>query len=435
MENRLVPSNVPVLIVPGEVGTLTVGVNSDNKAQVEAAMERFALHLGLTPRDLTAQIDSLGKESAYTELIDSLEAKGDQEGVDLFVVAQDWRLPIAPTDNRQDGWLSNLTPSLITSTRYQYSTQYLGHWLVKAEEVWEANHSGQHLPYVNVVAHSEGNLITRAYISSPAYGGAFINSRGQVDHLSKIGEYVALAAPNQGTATMFNNLHNNFYQPDALGFTQLRFDIFEAAYYQVARLGRKIKGPEGQPAISRETILNPRTRRPDPLLFLQQYFKVGRDLTATYRSIDGRTINDNPTYSNTMLLDLNASPVRNEFAATVGHMSAIFGFNQNTVDSLRIEVGPGGITEPLTTSKSGFTTKTQPTRPGQVWYQSIVRSIGGDGQVPIQSLVSTFVSDPHISLQPLPNINHITVLTNPAVQDLIYAELQTSKPPPHSVRR
>ena len=38
-------------------------------------------------------------------------------------------------DGRYDGWLSNLTAGLITDTRqYNYSTQYLGYWLMQAEQ-------------------------------------------------------------------------------------------------------------------------------------------------------------------------------------------------------------------------------------------------------------------------------------------------------------
>lgn len=431
MEPRSMPSNIPVLLVPGEAGSFPVGVNSPNPAVVASAFQDFATHLGLPPTELTAQIDSLGEESAYTNLIDSLETDGYRLGVDLFVVAQDWRLPIAPLDGHLDGELSNLTPGLITGgAPYRYSTQYLGYWLMQAQQEWESTHGGQPVPYVDVIAHSEGNLITRAYISSPAYGGAYVNGQGRVDHLPRIGDYIALAAPNRGVATMFNDLHNNFYQPGALGFTQIRFEIFQLAYYEVASLGVKIDGPNGAPIIDRKTILNPRTHQPAAGRFLRQYFRVGHDLTATYRFLDGHTINRNPTFRNDMLLDLNSSRIPNAFTRTIGHMTGIFGDNQPTVTRLSREVGDRGITQPLTPNLSGFAAKPRGTTRGQVWYRSHLQAIGGDGQVPIQSLVSTFAGDPRVTLDPLAGINHITVLTDPAVQSMIDTLLQDSVPPP-----
>ena len=167
----------------------------------------------------------------------------------------------------------------------------------------------------------------------------------------------------------------------ALGFTQLRFDVFQAVYYEVSQLGVMIDRPDGKPVVKRQTILNPVTHQPGPRRFLKRYFGAGRELTATYRALDGHTINNHECYRNNMLLDLNASPVRNPFAATVGHTTAIVGYDPPTVTSLTRKVGPGGITQPLTTSRWDFADPTQPTSPGQVWYQSNVAAIGGTSEL------------------------------------------------------
>ena len=45
-----------------------------------------------------------------------------------------------------------------------------------------------------------------------------------------------------------------------------------------------------------------------PTFFLQQYFRAGRDLTATYNFLNGHTIGNQKNYRNTLLIDLNAGP-------------------------------------------------------------------------------------------------------------------------------
>src|SRR5207253_543384 len=98
------------------------------------------------------------------------------------------------------------------------------------------------------------------------------------DHLPKIGQFISLAGPNEGVAQQYNNLHNNFYAKNEPGFQQLRFEVDQAGYYGVARLGLSIYGPDGKPPITRKSIIDPSKGKPSPTLFLQQYFRAGRDL-------------------------------------------------------------------------------------------------------------------------------------------------------------
>jgi hypothetical protein len=158
-------------------------------------------------------------------------------------------------------------------------------------------------------------------------------------------------------------------------------------------------------------------------LYLQQYFRAGRDLTATYNFLNGHTIQNQKNYRNNLLIDLNAGPHPNAFATTVGNMTAVFGYNQSTSTGLTRRVGRGGQVLPLTTSPSGFLAHSQPTQPGQVWYNPRYTTLGGDGVVPIKSLVSTFVGDPHVTLMPLAGVTHVTVLTDPTVQDTLISIL------------
>jgi hypothetical protein len=432
MEGRSLPSNIPVLVIPGEAGSFPLGVNSPDSAVEEAAIQEFVTHLGLPPTELTAAISTPRYQSGYDNLINSLEAGGYQLGVDLFVVAQDWRLPIAPLDGRNDGWLSNLTAGVITDTRqYNDSTQYLGYWLMQAEQAWEQSHGGQEAPYVDVISHSEGYLIARSYISSPAYGGAYINAQGQVDHLPKIGQFISLAGPNEGVAQQFNNLHNNFYAKNTPGFQQLRYEIDQLGYYEVAALGRSIDGPDGKPLITRATIADPSTGQPSAIRFLQQFFQAGHDLTATYAFLNGRTISNLPNFRNDLLLDLNAGRNPNTFARTVGNMTALFGYDQTTITHLTTRQGRGGLVQSLAPNKTGFSTTPHPTQPGQVWYAPTYTKIGGDGTVPIESLVSTFVGDPRVTLMPLKGVTHVSILSDPSVQSTILSILAQNPSAPN----
>src|SRR5262245_591801 len=263
LEDRSMPSNVPLLLVPGEVGSFPVGVNSTDPLVFAAAMQRFARHLGLPPTELTADISNFGKSTGYADLIDYLTTTGGYTlGVDFFVVAQDWRLAPAPLDGRNDGTLSRVTVDRITDGLYQNGVDYLGYWLQQAGVAWHQLNPGHDAdtPEVDLISHSEGYLITRSYISSPAYGGAYVNSLGQPDHLPTIDHFISLAGPNEGVANTFNTaFHNNWYQPDAATFQSIRFEVFQLAYFEVARLGMSILGPRGKPVITRATIANPIT--------------------------------------------------------------------------------------------------------------------------------------------------------------------------------
>jgi hypothetical protein len=443
-----------VILVPGSVGSFPVGVNSSNPAVVAAALLNFLDHEGLPPTQLTADINTTIKfngqsftiDTGYAQLITALENQGYQLGTNFFVAAQDWRLPIAPLDGVNDGWLSNLTPGLITSAALvspatiRYSTQYLGYWLVQANEAYAATHGGRDAPYVDVMAHSEGWVITRAYISSPAYGGAYTIG-GVVHHLPKIGQLIDLAGANDGVAQEWNYFHNNFYAPSQAAFLTFRFDLFQTAYYEVATLHRAILGANGLPIVTPRSITNPFTHLPDPFLFLKEYFRAGTDLEPTYPFLflPGRSapvsINNNPLFRSNLLLDLNAGPDPNHFASMVGSMTAMFGVAQPTITEMTLKVGPGGFVVPLTTRISGFSGTPIPTVVGQVWFNAPTTPNGGDNTVPIESLESTFVGDPRITVDEFTQINgvqitHISLLTDPNTQAIMFSILAKPAPPP-----
>ena len=160
-------------------------------------------------------------------------------GLTLFQAPWDWRLPVAPTDNTIDGMLSNLTVDQLTSGMkpngvYQYAVDYLGHALVMAAQAWATDFDGRSLPAVNVVTHSTGGNIARAYIQSPAYGqavpaGLVLDDGTPVSPgltLPKLNDFVMMAGANQGSPDAFDVLNNNLSGPPL-------YQVVDAGWYRL----------------------------------------------------------------------------------------------------------------------------------------------------------------------------------------------------------
>src|SRR5262245_5410499 len=97
LEDRCVPAADPVLVIPGFGGSLPPP-NQFND---------FIYHQAYDPARLSVF------KGVYGPLIASLKAAGYREGVSLFEVPYDWRLPIAPPDGTRDGRLDTLTAASI----------------------------------------------------------------------------------------------------------------------------------------------------------------------------------------------------------------------------------------------------------------------------------------------------------------------------------
>lgn len=428
LEERTVPTHVPVLVVPGILGSLPNNPND----------EGFLFERGVAPSSLV--LDPL--LNTYKPLMTELQQEGYVLGQDLFGAPYDWRLPNGPNDTAHDGTIGGLSAQSITDGEFDYGVDYLGYWLVQAVQGWEAANPGQTLTQVDIIAHSMGNLVARSYIQSAAYGGTYIDSDGQARQLPTIRNYVMVSAPTLGASQSWNTANNNaIFNPQ----DQLIANLLGTVYDAVASGQSTVTGPS---IISQASITSAYTGQPDPLLFLQQYLPSQIDLLPTYAFLNIGTaesphfidINSQALRSD-LLLDLNGGADVNGWVGRVGKLTGIYGTNVDTATTALRMVGTGGFTYPIN-QPNPSTPAPQPTQPGQVWYlDQVVNAsstvLPGDGTVPLVSLEATFVGDPRFHLHAFTNgvntqgpVGHSTILSNPDVLGLIYDTVSVPLPPP-----
>ncbi len=127
-------------------------------------------HRGYDPEKL--ELDPLA--NGYSDLRDSLVQSGYETGKTLFLANYDWRMTSGPSDGVFDGRIHNpdgsrVTADQITDGEYGYGVDYVGYWISKAALQWAADHAGVLPATVDVIAHSTGGIVIRAYIQSDAY--------------------------------------------------------------------------------------------------------------------------------------------------------------------------------------------------------------------------------------------------------------------------
>ena len=227
---RANPVHTPVLIVPGIAGTYAADLNLD---------VGWLLNRGVPPEQL--RIDPLG--GVYDDLIKSLERAGYKSSgpkQDLFIVNYDWRLTPAPwpqSDAEIDGKVAGLDAAGISDNTFQYGVDYLGYYLRKAAATWNARFPGQQLPKVNVIAHSTGGLVARAYIQSDAYGQ--LTNDGV--RLPEIDNFFMIGVPNRGASKAWNPLHDDWNVD--ISYRIVLSKILDRAFEKVLQ-GRRITGPD-----------------------------------------------------------------------------------------------------------------------------------------------------------------------------------------------
>ena len=376
----------PVVIVPGW-GTSMPGSPFD--------LPGFLMQLGYPAEKLSAT------GLVYGRLQASLAAAGYARGRDQFTVPYDWRLPIAPDDGVRDGILSGVTVESILQRQPTFSLGYLGNFL-KQLVVDDPS-----IVKVDMLGHSNGGLLTRAYVQSPAYGAAF-EFGGKTFTLPQVDSAVLLATPSLGSAISFpfwNNESSSFAVSLLVADINLVNLVIAPVYRDVVERGKVVTGPTA--AIDRVSITDPVTREPDPRVFLQRYLASLRDLLPTYDFLEGpdgtRTNINDTSAANRFLLDLNArsAPGVNPWTAVVRRATATFG------------VFPVGWFGPVSTEtynkvvvadgKSGSIWPFQLARPitppaGTVYHAK--RSLNaGDDMVPLVSLLATYANDPRIMVR------------------------------------
>lgn len=283
----------PVVFIPGFAGSFAADTS-------EAGMKEWFLNRGLSPDKLVLEPLS----NAYSNLVQSLVNVGYTSGVDLFVANWDWRVPVALQDVTGDGFLSSVTASTITDTSYESGVDYLGYWLDRAVETWDAL-TGAALAAVDFVTHSTGGLVARSYIQSAAYQSRSYN--GGAKELPQVNQLIQSGVPNQGVTSTFNFLQNDFSDKSA---SRVLGRVLDIAYdYLLA--GEDIHNPDGS-IIDDGSV-------PSKLDFIPQYIGTLRDLLGAYdfADLDGNSSYEvlsalstaslpSGSIQNDLLYDLNA---------------------------------------------------------------------------------------------------------------------------------
>lgn len=351
-----IANRTPILIVPGILGSFVYSSNYDDWRQSR----------GLDPTQLVK--DPLA--DAYDDLVKTLERTGYKLGEDLFVATYDWRLPPAPmNDGGQDGVISGISATSITDSNYEYGVDYLGYWIHQAVEQWNSKPGAEPLSSINVIAHSMGGLVTRAYIQSDAYGA----SNGSYT-LPTIDNFIMLGVPNEGAPKAWNPLNDNWDSDWAYKLALRKF--LDEPYKKLQ------KGIEGsQSGLSQIDGPTPINFTADKEAFIEQYVPTIRALLATYDF----GANVTPEKENTFLKDLNAGLGIYE-PSLKANVSVLYGYGEETIVSVEERVGPNRILGFFTEETIHSFTDPSDRSPdeGEVWWEEFTNS-QGDGTVPSRS--------------------------------------------------
>ena len=412
----------PVFIVPGIAGTFPTGA---------ANIAYWYLNRGVDPSILS--IDPIGH--TYDDLIHSFENAGYTLNQDLFVVLYDWRVPPAPTNTDFNGTITDttgqrLTGQEITSTPYLYGIDYLGHYLEVAAQTWARAHPNDPpLPFVNVVAHSTGGLVTRSYIQSGAYNDFYDG----VHRLPAIDNFVELDVPNLGASKAWNPLHDD-WAIDTSYIVLSKILNTALKYLKLKPLSAFINNPDGTIYQLADFMTNGVV---DENKFIKAYVPTIRALLATYPFLDTTglgtfsTVNGQAGVRNDLALDL-AGGNPQTYLQSIGHLDIVYGDG----------VGTTPVTVTQMTSTGNPAAQKQSTL-GQ--WQAVLPPVGttyyrdnmaatGDGTVPLVSEQSGFTANSSdvtllgysASGQGLPYerqssgaVDHTGIVSNPDVEEEI----------------
>ncbi len=333
----------PVLIVPGIVGTLAKNVSTgDNYMD-------WLLHRGIHPD----KIESDPLTRVYDDLFQTLDNVGYTPNEDLFVVTYDWRVLPGPKDGVIDGRISGLTAEGLVDAEFTYGADYLGYFLDQAAQRWEANHPGETLDSVDIIAHSTGGLVTRAYIQSDAYGGPYQRDNQESRNLPLIHDFYSMGVPHRGAPKAWNPLHNNVKTDVA--FRAVVSKIINAALLKIQN-GEVILGPSGL-ANGEDAITLAKLEEMEGNLetnFIRTYVPTTKALLATYdflTDVNGNPVDINSDLQfadlrNSLALDLNAGLDAtlvgdpNAFVdELLGSLVVIAGISEDTLRTVKTHVG------------------------------------------------------------------------------------------------
>jgi hypothetical protein len=358
------PPRVPLLVVPGFMGSLPP----------LAYAADFPFRRGIA-------IEALELSTDYKALRAALERDGYRPGIDLFIAPWDWRMSLAPDDDSRDGRITGLAPPLAEGD-LAYGIGYLGRALAA---VAAARPGAEE---IDVLAHGLGGILVRTYLQSDVYGTQVARRDGAVVALPRVRRFVQVAVPNRGQAEAWNPWHDDFSH-----LSELRREITPKLLpiaFQAVRVGNTLHGPDGR--ITRKTI--ERDGKPDPTTFYRLYEAGNRALLPTYRFFHGpkgglRTVKKGAA-SNALLLDLDASsPDAIAWLDRIQRAAVTHGSRLPTQVAVRRRHGPDPNDPDATPLRILPRLNGPPTAPraGQIWFEPTFEPMGGDGVVPLASLV------------------------------------------------
>lgn len=368
---------VPVLVVPRFNGGSVPIAGQEWNFLVNRGFDPSLLHLGPN----------------YDRLLATLGAEGYVDGATLFAATYDWRMPGAPeqigANGTVEGLLAHWNDPAAADT-YEYAVDYVRYWLIQAAQQNPGATS------VDIVAHSTGATVVRAYLQSDAYGQTVLDTNGDPFQLPTIRRLILAAPPLEGAPFVWNLWNNNFLTyVNAPGGPEV---IAQA--YQYVLDGGTITGPAGD--ITMASIADPEPSV-QQLNFLRAYIPLFRVVIPTYAflyplgSDTPTNLDDDPANNNNLLLDLNAtsSPGNNPWAQLAQQIYVTYPANvliagepsQTAVFDQTME-GVGGLVAPFTAFASPTPVPT-PTVPGQIWYSETFEAQAGDGGFPLISMQGT----------------------------------------------
>ena len=223
----------PLLFIPGFGGTIVVDKN--RSGSIDDELPDWLTTRGMSPEDL--QLEILG--DSYQDMIKTFLDTGfyslngaETNKAPLYVATWDWRMPVAPTDVTVDGVIEGVSDQFIDNDTltpmFQSGVDYLGWWLDKASEDWMTR-TGDTLQSVDLVTHSTGGLVARAYIQSDAYATGI-----------KVDDLVPAGVPSEGSSSVYNLLHNDFSDKPA---SRILGRVVNEAW-ELMQAGTPIAGPD-----------------------------------------------------------------------------------------------------------------------------------------------------------------------------------------------
>lgn len=409
----------PVLLVPGIVGTFPKA----NDAGDEQGYINWLMNRGAHPDTMEGEQLTKVNDDLYQSFIN----KGYTPGVDLFVVAYDWRvLPgriDGTTDASIDGVINGYVPEDIVDEIFETGVDYMGWYLDLASDMWALTREGNPRPQsVDVVAHSTGGLVTRSYIQSNVYNASYVDedSGFETHTLPKINHFVSVGVPHRGASKAWGPLNNEFNVDPA--FQIVLSKILLAPYEKLVNTNDNwdvIRGPSGDPngddAIHLTDILDSQGQ-PSIGKFIDLYLPTARALLATYDFLydpNGNLVdvNADPSLRNRIAHDLNGGADLgqpndpNAFLNLLdGRFTVVAGWSESTPTTVQEHIGKS--LETVVGREQTYAINPNPASiaeidaylkrralPGEKYLLPIAKEFGGDGTVPLASSIGQFLGD------------------------------------------